>query len=290
MTETKMKLSTLQQNYDKQSSTLSTIEGEISTLEKSFETCSEKKSNLERQLQQIKTRSKVIADFYTDRDLKFHTRLGVENQARSFSENELQAMEQKEQLKKDEIEEYRKQVFELKEQISKQDRDHAERLQSLKRAEHADWILHKEMEKELRMKRFELEQMKQKISELEEQVIVVRNAACLGAPSSKPSLADVYLDLNDPSLAGLDLSTAPKPPTPPNIQADYMNYPHQNFPTDNYQQPYPSGYPQTTVFQQYSPQNPYPPQEMYSPNNTQSSTEFQDYNQQSSHYPYQGHA
>ena len=194
VTETKMKLSTLQQNYNKQSSALSTIETEISVLEKSFETSSEKKSHLERQLQQIKTRSKVIADFYTDRDLKFHTRLGVENQARSFSENELQAMEQKEQLKKDEIEEYRKQVFELKEQISKQDRDHAERLQTLKRAEHADWILHKEMEKELRMKRFELEQMKEKISELEEQVIVVRNAACLGAPSSKPSLADVYLE------------------------------------------------------------------------------------------------
>jgi len=220
VTETKLKLSTLQQNFNKQSSTISTIESDISNLEKSFESSTEKKSSLERQLQQIKTRSKVIADFYTDRDLKFHTRLGVENQARSFSENELQAMEQKEQLKKDEIEEYRKQIFELKEQISKQDREHAERLQTLKRAEHADWILHKEMEKELRMKRFELEQMKEKISELEEQVIVVRNAACLGAPSSKPTLADVYLD--DPSLAGLDLSTAPKPPTPPNVSGQYM--------------------------------------------------------------------
>lgn len=294
VTETKIKLTALKSTHDIQSSTISELNTQITTLTSDLQKTNIQKASLEKELLQIKTRSKVIADFYTDRDLKFHTRLGVETQSRSFSENELKSMNQKEEMMKTELEEYTKQVFELKEKLSKQDRDHAERIQQLKRDEHMDWINHKETERELKGKMFERDQMKARIAELEEEVITVRNAACLGAPSSKPSM-DVYLD--DPLLAGIDLSSAPKPPTPPNLMPEYLDYPPHMAPqptySPQYNQPYPSGYmhapppgppqnhaqngqfPETTVFQQYSPQGAYP-QHAYtnSPNNTQSSGDF----------------
>lgn len=289
--ETKIKLTALQSTHDHQSSTVSELNTQITTLTSDLQKANTQKASLEKELLQIKTRSKVIADFYTDRDLKFHTRLGVETQSRSFSENELKAMNQKEEMIKTELEEYRKQVFELKENLSKQDRDHAERIQKLKREEHMDWMNHKETERELKGKMFEMDQMKARIAELEEEVITTRNAACLGAPSSKPSAMDVYLD--DPFLAGMDMSTAPKPPTPPNLMPEYLDYPPHMGPqptySPQYNQQYASGYmqppengqfPQTTVFQQFSPQGPQAPvsypQHAYtnSPNNTQDSGDF----------------
>lgn len=250
------------------------------------------KAKVETELLQIKTRSKVIADFYTDRDLKFHTRLGVETHSRVLSEQDLDELSNKENSVNTQLAEQISQNAELKRRLDQLDRQHRDKINALQKETHISWLAAKDAEIELDAKIREVEALKASRAGLDEELVHYRNAAGLGAPGDRPPTMPSPYEFLDDQFGDLNMAGAPKPPTPPPgyFQEQFMHPGQTSSPhfglnpmniTGPAMQPSPhlqqsphmvnpqvphmmvnqqfSGYPQvnptmTQVFQQYNPQ------------------------------------